>query len=52
MAKKLNYFLAPMPQGIKLLRHQKYAKMLCQSSNVAPHHPRSSKKQQHFVLCW
>jgi len=49
---KLIYpFSAPMPQGIKLLRHQKYAKMLCQSSKVAPHSLPSSKKQRHFVLC-
>jgi hypothetical protein len=33
-----------MPQGIKLLRHQKYAKMLCQSSNVAFSLPTLIKK--------
>jgi hypothetical protein len=43
---------APMPQGIKLLRHQKYAKMLCQSSKgpFTPS-PYTSKKQwQLFCL--
>jgi hypothetical protein len=37
---------APMPQGIKLLRHQKYAKMLYQSSKGPfTQSPYISKKQ-------
>jgi len=39
-----------MPQGIKLLRHQKYAKMLCQSGKVASHLPTLIKKTAALCL--
>jgi hypothetical protein len=39
-----------MPQGIKLLRHQKYAKMLRQSSNepFAQSHPHQKNSGTSF----
>ena len=39
-----------MPQGIKLFRHKKYAKMLVNPPHVPFHKPSASKKQRHFVL--
>jgi len=39
-----------MPQGIKLLKHQKYAKMLCQSSNVPFAQPNAHQKTAALVL--
>ena len=39
-----------MPQGIKLFKHKKYAKMLLNPPHVLSHKPNTSKKQRHFVL--
>jgi len=44
------FFFRSTPRGIKLLKHQKYAKMLCQSGNVPFAQPYAHQKTAALVL--
>jgi hypothetical protein len=46
----IGFFFASMPAGIKLLRHQKYAKMIVNPAMCLFTGSRSLKKQRRFVL--